>query len=157
LRERSSRRAGFLARAGLTCSIARQKEFEMSEMVHENLREVIAEADKKFMALYKKGDAAGVAALYTDDPVLMPPGMDFIRGKEGIQKAFEAFMNMGVKEMVFDIVEVDHCGETAVEMSTFKLLGADGQQLDYGKFIVVWKHDRGEWKLHRDIFNSSKG
>ena len=24
-----------------------------------------------------------------------------------------------------------------------------------GKFIVIWKEQGGQWKLHRDIFNSS--
>jgi uncharacterized protein (TIGR02246 family) len=128
----------------------------MSEKVHPNVHDAIAKADQKFMELYKKGDAAGVADLYTDNPVLMPPGMDFVRGKEGVQAAFEAFMAMGVKEMVFEIVEVDHAGDSAVEMSTYQLLGAGGQMLDFGKFIVVWKWEHGEWKLHRDIFNTSK-
>ncbi len=127
----------------------------MAEMINENVREAIQEADRKFMALYKQGDCAGVAALYSEDPVLMPPGMDIIRGKEAVQKTFEAFRSMGVAELVFDIVEVDPCGDHAVEMSTFKLLGAEGQMLDQGKYIVVWKHEQGEWKLHRDIFNSS--
>ncbi len=131
----------------------------MTEMMHENVREdvreAIQEADRKFMTLYKQGDCAGVAALYSEDPVLMPPGMDFVRGKEAIQKTFEAFRSMGIAELVFDIIEVDHCGDHAVEMSTFKLLGAGSQVLDQGKYIVVWKHERGERKLHRDIFNSS--
>lgn len=128
----------------------------MSEMVSENVRSAIVEAVQKFMNLYKKGDAAGVAALYSENPVLMPPGMDFIYGKEGVQATFEAFLNMGIKELVFEIVEVDHCGDIAVEMSTYKLLGAEGQQLDFGKYIVVWKREHGDWKLHRDIFNTSK-
>ncbi len=127
----------------------------MNEMVQENVRGVIWEGDQKFMALFKAGDCAGVASLYSEDPVLMPPGMDFLHGKAAIQAAFEAFRGMGVAEMVFEILEVDPCGDRAVEMSRFKLLGADGQVLDQGKFIVVWKREKGEWKLHRDIFNSS--
>jgi hypothetical protein len=27
--------------------------------------------------------------------------------------------------------------------------------LDQGKYIVIWKREKGQWKLHRDIFNSS--
>jgi uncharacterized protein (TIGR02246 family) len=127
----------------------------MNEMIHENIRAVIEEADQKFMALYKQGDCAAVADLYSQDPVLMPPGMDFVYGKEAIQKTFEAFRAMGIAELVFEIVEVDPCADHAIEMSRFKLLGAAGQQLDQGKYIVVWKREQGAWKLHRDIFNSS--
>jgi ketosteroid isomerase-like protein len=28
--------------------------------------------------------------------------------------------------------------------------------LDEGKYIVIWKHEDGQWKLHRDILNSSR-
>lgn len=127
----------------------------MADMIHENVREVIEAADKKFMALYRQGDAAGVAALYTDDAVFMPPNMDFIQGKEAIQATFAGLMAMGIKELVFDVVEVDHCGDHAIEMSRYQLKGAAGQVLDQGKYIVVWKHEHGAWKLHRDIFNTS--
>jgi len=30
-----------------------------------------------------------------------------------------------------------------------------GYVLDKGKYIVIWKQEEGQWKLHRDIFNSS--
>jgi hypothetical protein len=28
--------------------------------------------------------------------------------------------------------------------------------LDEGKYIVIWKQVEGQWKLHRDILNSSR-
>ena len=127
----------------------------MSEKVHENVFEAIKEADEKFMALYRQGNAAGIAELYSEDAVLMLPGADFVRGKEGIQATFAGFMAMGIKALVFDVIEVDQCAEKAIEMSTYRLLGVDDQELDHGKYIVVWKREQGEWKLHRDIFNSS--
>ena len=27
--------------------------------------------------------------------------------------------------------------------------------LDEGKYIVIWKREAGQWKLHRDILNRS--
>ncbi len=42
----------------------------------------IAEVNKTFMRAFEKGDAAGVAALYTDDGQVLPPGSDIITGKE---------------------------------------------------------------------------
>jgi len=40
-------------------------------------------------------------------------------------------------------------------VGTFTLKGKGGQELDAGKYIVIWKREDGQWKLHRDIFNSS--
>jgi len=41
-------------------------------------------------------------------------------------------------------------------VSTAALLLEGGQVADEIKYIVVWKHEGGEWKLHRDIWNSSR-
>ena len=32
---------------------------------------------------------------------------------------------------------------------------AEGNVADHGKFMVVWKRVGDEWKLHRDIWNTS--
>ena len=120
------------------------------------IRESIAAANDVFMAAFKQGDAAGLAALYTKDGQVLPPNGDFVSGQQAIQSFWQVIFDMGIKEAQMDIVEVEKQGDTAFEVSKFKLLGEGGQVLDEGKYIVVWKRDQGEWKLHRDIFNSSR-
>ena len=39
--------------------------------------------------------------------------------------------------------------------SNFDRHDAGGGVVDHGTFLVVRKHDGGEWKLHRDIWNSN--
>ena len=51
-------------------------------------------------------------------------------------------------------VSISH-GDTAIEVGKFTLQGEGGQTVDEGKYLVVWKQADGQWKLHRDIFNSS--
>jgi uncharacterized protein (TIGR02246 family) len=107
------------------------------------------------MAAFNRGDAAGLAALYTENGQVLPPNSDFVTGKEAIQGFWQAVMDMGIKEAELEIVEAQDHGDTAIEVSTFALLGDEGQVLDKGKYIVIWKQEDGQWKLHRDIFNSS--
>lgn len=120
-----------------------------------DIREAIANANKDFMVTFGQGDAAGMADLYTDDGQVLPPNSDFVMGKEAIQTFWQALMDMGIKEAKLDIVEVEQQDDLAVEVSKYTLQGAEGQVLDQGKYIVVWKQENGQWKLHRDIFNSS--
>jgi ketosteroid isomerase-like protein len=40
----------------------------------------IAAANITFMQAFKSGDAAGLAALYTEDGQVLPPNSDFITG-----------------------------------------------------------------------------
>jgi uncharacterized protein (TIGR02246 family) len=115
----------------------------------------IAAGNDRFMATFKSGDAAGMAALYTEDEQVLPPNSDFVTGQQAIQAFWQALMDMGIKEAKLEIVEVERHGERVIEISKFKLLGEGETVLDEGKYIVIWKQDQGRWKLHRDIFNSS--
>ena len=119
------------------------------------VRDAIDAANEAFMAVYKEGDAAGMAALYTEGGQVLPPGGDFVAGHEAIEAFWGALMDMGIEEVNLETGEVEGHGDTAIEVSTFTLLGPEEQVLDKGKYIVIWKREDGEWKLHRDIFNSS--
>ena len=119
------------------------------------VRDAIAAATEDFMATFKRGDAAGMAALYTVTGQVLPPNGDFVTGREAVQAFWQAIMDMGIKEAKIEIIEVEDHGDTAIEVSRFTLHGDEGQVLDSGKYIVIWKQEDGEWKLHRDIFNSS--
>lgn len=120
-----------------------------------DVTEAIASANNDFMTTFKQGDAAGMAELYTGDGQVLPPNGDFVTGKEGIRAFWQALMDMGIKEAKLDIVEVEEQGGVAFEVSKYTLQGDEGQVLDEGKYIVIWKRENGQWKLHRDIFNSS--
>ena len=120
-----------------------------------SVREMIAAANREFVTAYNGGNAAGVAALYTEDGQLLPPNADVMAGKEAIQAFWQGAMDMGIASAQLEIVQVEDHGDTATEVSRYTLCGADGQVLDQGKYIVIWKREKGQWKLHRDIFNSS--
>ena len=126
-----------------------------TQIDQEKVREEIATANDDFMALYGAGDVAGLAALYTEDGMILPPNGDFVKGAEAIQGFWQAMMDMGIKGAKLEIIEVEGFVDTAIEVSKCKLLDGEGQVLDQGKYIVIWKKVDGEWKLHRDIFNSS--
>ena len=99
--------------------------------------------------------ARRVAALYTQDAQAFPPGGDAVTGRPAIQKFWQGVMDSGVKGAKLTTVEVTAAGDMAHEVGRYELSGADGKRLDHGKYVVVWKRDGGQWKLHRDIWNTS--
>jgi uncharacterized protein (TIGR02246 family) len=115
----------------------------------------IGAANEKFMAAARQGDPAALAALYTENGQLLPPNADVMDGRAAIQAFWQAALGMGIEDAKLESVEVADHGDTAIEVGRFTLYGAEKQMLDQGKYIVVWKQEAGEWKLHRDIFNSS--
>jgi ketosteroid isomerase-like protein len=129
------------------------KEINMTSSTE--VHEAIVGADETFMTTYGRGDAAGIATLYTENGQLMPPNSDFVTGKEALQGFFQSLMDRGIKSIKLETVEVEGYGETASEVGRYTLEGEGGQVLNQGKYIVIWKQEAGQWKLHRDIFNSS--
>jgi uncharacterized protein (TIGR02246 family) len=118
-------------------------------------RAAIEAGNKQFAAAVAKGDAAQLAAMYTGGAMVFPPNGDIVRGREAIQKLWQGALDSGVKEVALTTVEVEAHGDTAHEVGTYDMKGAGGQALDRGKYIVIWKRDQGQWRLHRDIWNTS--
>ena len=119
------------------------------------IRDAIAAANENVMAVVKRGDAAGIAVLYTGNGQVLPPNSDFVTGKQAIQAIFQGWMDRGVKAIKLETVEAEGYGDTASEVGRYTLESEGGQVLGQGKYIVIWKQKEGQWKLHRDIFNSS--
>jgi uncharacterized protein (TIGR02246 family) len=118
-------------------------------------RQAIASANRNFVAAFARRDARGMATLYTANGQLLPTNSDFVTGTQAIQAFWQAVMGMGIKEATLETVELEVHGDTAHEVGRYTLLGDGGQVLDQGKYIVIWKRDGDQWKLHRDIWNSS--
>jgi len=119
------------------------------------VREEIVKANTKFMAYFRDGDSRGLADCYTVNAKVLPPNTDEVSGREAIAQFWQALMDSGIKEAKLMTGEVDGGSTTAVEVSTYSLHDKNGETLDSGKYIVVWKEEEGRWKLYRDIFNSS--
>ena len=118
-------------------------------------RDEIQRANAAFEAYFERGDAAAIAGLYTSAGALFPTGMEPIHGAAGIEAFWQGAMQMGVKRVKLTTRDMEELAETAIELGTYTLFGADQQQLDQGKYLVVWNEQQGQWRLHQDIWNTS--
>ena len=121
-----------------------------------SIREEIRQANATFEAAFARGDAAAVAALYTSSGVLLPTGLEPVQGAAGIQAFWQGAMEMGVQRVQLHTQDVEELTGTAIELGRYTLFAAAGQPLDHGKYLVAWKEERGQWKLHQDIWNTSQ-
>jgi uncharacterized protein (TIGR02246 family) len=115
----------------------------------------IRSANQNFETNFAKGDAQGMASLYTSEGILLPPGAGIQKGTNAIRNFWQMVMDMGIKGARLETLEVEQEGETAIEMGQYELSGAEGQRMDQGKYIVIWKRQVGQWKLHKDIWNTN--
>jgi uncharacterized protein (TIGR02246 family) len=105
---------------------------------------------------FRRGDAAGLASLYTADAQLLPPHSDAVTGRDAIRAFWQAVIDLGLTGASLETVEVDGGDESAIEIGRFTLWATEGQVADTGKYLVVWRREKGAWRLHRDIWNSSR-
>ena len=127
----------------------------MTQSVSTEAGDDLAAGNKKFMETFNSGDAAGLADFYTENGQLLPTGSDFVTGKVAIQAFWQGAMDMGIKTIRLEIVEAERHGDTAIEIGKYTLSGEAGDVMDHGKYVVILKQEGGQWKLHRDIWNSS--
>ena len=69
---------------------------------------------------------------------------------------WQSTMDSGVKTLSFTVVDVGSSGDVAYETGTVLMkvqpAGKDPATAS-AKYVVVWKKQGNDWKLHRDIWN----
>lgn len=115
----------------------------------------ITDANKEFMEAFNNGDANALAMNYTSNAKLYPSNSDVIEGQEAIEGFWNAVMNMGIKKAFLETVTAESFGNIAIEEGRYELYVEGDQIVDQGKYIVTWEKEDGQWKLHRDIWNTS--
>jgi ketosteroid isomerase-like protein len=121
----------------------------------DGVRPAIEAADAEFSAAAAKGDGAGLAAFYAAEGQVMPAGSEPIRGRVAIQKFWQGALDSGIAGVRLKTLEVFALGVTATEVGQYDLQDKTGKVLDHGKYIVVWRHEDGKWKLLRDMFSTN--
>lgn len=118
-------------------------------------RDLVEERNQIFMETYKNMDPAGMAELYTADAKLLPPNSETVEGSENMESFWQAIMDTGISEITLHTGEVERYGKALVEVSSAELRGEDGALIDKSKYMVIWKQERGTWKMYLDMFNSN--
>ena len=115
----------------------------------------IVAANQKFMDIFRKG-TTGISECYAGDAELYPPNNDVIKGASPIGTFWKGAFDSGIKKVSLETGSADPAGDKIIETGHYTLSGADGMPIDSGKYIVIWQKEKGGWKLHRDIWNTSQ-
>ena len=117
----------------------------------------IQKLNDQWAAALNKGDSAAVAAMYTRDAYVLPPGSEILKGKTAIE-AFWKKTAEAIGDVKITTLEVKPLGEGAareIGTATF-MTKAQPPQEGALKYAVVWQKEAGKWKLLQDIWNVDK-
>ena len=117
----------------------------------------IEKLNDAWTAAFNKGDAASVAALYTEDAYVLPPGSAMVKGRAAI----EAFWRQAAQQMsdakltTVDVLPLGRSAAREVGTVTLRTKSQPPQEV-VGKYVVVWRKIGRDWKLATDIWNTDK-
>jgi uncharacterized protein (TIGR02246 family) len=119
-------------------------------------RTAIRHGDESYAKLMNAKDWKGVADLYAEDAIELPPNEAANQGRAAIQASLEAFPPFSNFQL--QVLEIEGRGDLAYARGTYSLTvtpaGAAPIE-DRGKYIEIWrKQADGSWKILRDIYNS---
>jgi ketosteroid isomerase-like protein len=120
-----------------------------------DLKETIMAADAAWSAAFAKGDAKAVASMYSASGQILAEGYDPVKGTAAITKFIQGVLDEGVGSITLTTLEVFGQGRYATEVGSYLMKDKAGKEIDHGKYVEVFRLQEAEWKLHRDIFNSS--
>jgi len=120
-----------------------------------NIKETIGSLYENFEATFARGNVESISEFYTESAILVPPESDFIQGKDNIIAFWQAAIDMGISSVKLDLTEIEQHGDTAIEIGRYTMFAENNAVIDHGKGMVIWKYENGDWKIHRDMWNTS--
>ena len=98
--------------------------------------------------------AAGVAALYAEDGILVPPGA-MVAGRANIEKALQASFDAGRTGIRYDIKQIRPEGNIVLVVGQFTVKVPEGGSLQDrpGNFVNVYQWDGSALKFRVDSFS----
>jgi ketosteroid isomerase-like protein len=108
----------------------------------------------KFSEQFRAGDSVALASHYWPDAELLFANMEPIKG-DAILPAWGSMTRMGVTDFTFSTTDISGDAEFIIETGQYEMKDAKHTLVDRGKYVVVWQKRNGEWKLFRDMGNTS--
>ena len=122
----------------------------------ETARQEITQLSKQFGEIFTAGDMSALAALYTEDGQVLPPGGPTAQGHQAIRQFWQGVRDAGIEAAELQTLEVGGGGELAYEIGrgTLTVRGGGGTSSVVVRYVVVWRRQGDGWKMAVDTWNS---
>jgi uncharacterized protein (TIGR02246 family) len=147
---------GLSAISAAVAGLSREALAQSGAASRQDARQAVETFVTKYLEIYNKKDAAGLAALYTDDGLLVPPG-PITTGRQNIEKAWRAVFDAGRTGLHYDIQQVQAEGNVVWSVGQFTVMAPDESgvlQERQGNFanIYQWEGDGLKFRVHAFSF-----
>ena len=114
---------------------------------------------KQFSQNYMDGNTQGVVDAYTFDGKIFPNNTRIIEGKEKLTKYWTTPEGSKLIHHKITPTEIKIVKKTAYDFGYYEgaSQNSEGKVFKFkGKYVIVWKKVKGDWKIYLDIWNRVK-
>jgi len=109
---------------------------------------------------FAKADSEGIANLYAEDALVMPPGAPAVNGRPAIKTLFGGMASSakaaGISLKQGSVTGSEVNGDLGWISGTYTVQDSSGTTLDSGNYVSVHHRTNGSWLYIRDIWNSDR-
>jgi uncharacterized protein (TIGR02246 family) len=113
--------------------------------------EAVEDVMQQYEERVNAGDAAGVAALFTENSIYYTAVGQVIEGREALQEAYQGAIDAGVTELSLETIETEVLYVTAYHTGSYTLVTPEGELLEGYYMAIINRED--EWRIHRLVTN----
>ncbi|MBJ3763823.1 SgcJ/EcaC family oxidoreductase [Maribius pontilimi] len=124
----------------------------------QSVEDQLREAEDKWQELFNAGDAAGLADLYTEDAMRLPPDGSRTVGRDAIEAALQGDFDAGLENIQLDATEIGHDGNLGyvVGDNTIDFPKGDAMGTGSGNYVLIYrKEDDGTWRILVETWNDA--
>jgi uncharacterized protein (TIGR02246 family) len=117
----------------------------------------IRKISEKWARYWNASDADGIAALYAEDAVYLPPHHQAVHGRDAICEYLKTPLAHGISDLVFEVAYIKQQGSTAWDIGTYRMRIPQPEgttREDHGKYLSVWSLRGKAWLLVADAWSS---
>jgi uncharacterized protein (TIGR02246 family) len=106
---------------------------------------------------WNAGDLDGVAGVYAEDAVYLPPHHEAVHGREAIREYLKAPLSHGVTDLAFDVTYIKQRDPIAWDVGTYRMTVPQSDETkreDHGKYLTVWRRTGEIWLIAADAWSS---
>lgn len=123
----------------------------------QNIGESAEQIRSKWESAHNSGNAKEVAALYSEDAVLLIPNEEHIKGRSAIENLINSqIQEFGLSDLQITTDETQEMGDALYQSGTYtmKAKGPKGTIPVSGDWVTLLKKDAGgNWRISRHIWN----
>ncbi len=122
-----------------------------------DVEQIIRATGEEWARHWNAKELEKVVEAYAADAVYLPPHHAAVHGRDAIREYLKGPLAHGVTGLSFEVTYIRPSGDLAYDVGRYTMMvpdAAGGKHQDTGKYLTVWKHESGKWKIAADAWSS---